>query len=101
MSRIAKSARPASSSFGASVDARRLPDLEVDPLVLVEAACEPRIDPGVDGVRREVEHEGRLPRRARFSAVTSPQPAMAASAEDGRQQRGTLRIRAAEDSCAP
>ena len=60
---------------------------QVDPRVAVVAALERRVDAGVDGVRLEVEDEGRFLGSARFSAI----PAAAGDGgrdEDGRQQRG-------------
>ena len=86
MSRIAKSVRPAASSFGASVDSPGWRICEVDAGVVVEALALRRVDPGVDGVGREIEHERRAFRRARFRAAP-PQPASAGEHEDGRQQR--------------
>ena len=58
MSRIAKSARPAASSFGASVDS---PGWRIvrSILVAVVALALGRVDAGMDRVRREVEHQRR------------------------------------------
>ena len=85
MSRIAKSVRPAASSFGASVDSPGWRTWQVDPGVVVEALSLRGVDPGVDGVGREIEHEARAVRRARFSAA--PAAGGAGEQEDGRQQR--------------
>ena len=86
MSRIAKSVRPAASSFGASVDSPGCVDRQVDPGVAVEALALRRVDARVDRVGGEIEHERRAFRRARFRAA----PAAAGDAgeqKDGRQQR--------------
>ncbi len=86
MSRIAKSARPAASSFGASVDSPGWWIVEVDSGVAVEALGLGRVDPRVDGVGGEIEHQARAFRRARFRAA----PAAAGGAgeqQGGRQQR--------------
>ena len=86
MSRIAKSVRPAASSFGASVDSPGAPDREVDPGPFVEALGLRGVDPGVDRIGREVEHQGRAFRPARFS--TAPAAAGGAGEQQGgRQQR--------------
>ncbi len=60
MSRIAKSARPEASSFGASVDADGSRTVSAIPGVLVVALGERAVDARVHGVRLEVEHERRL-----------------------------------------
>ena len=86
MSRIAKSVRPAASSFGASVDSPGDLDVEVDPGVFVEAFGLRRVDAGVDRVGSEIEHDGRAFRHARFRTA----PAAAGDAgeqQGGRQQR--------------
>ena len=69
MSRIAKSVRPAASSFGASVDSPGCVDRQVDAGVAVEALALRRVDARVGGVRGEIEHQRRADRRARFSAA--------------------------------
>ena len=64
----------------------RLVDRQVDSVVVVEALALRRVDAGVDRVGREIEHQRRALRRARFSAA----PAAAGDAgdqESGRQQR--------------
>ena len=71
---------------------RRLADLELDPLALELAARERRVDPGVDGVRLEVEDEGRLVRGARFSTAVAAGDERECG-EDGRQRRGDSRHR--------
>ncbi len=86
MSRMAKSVRPAASSFGASVDSPGWWIVRSMPGVAVEAFGLRRVDPRVDRVGGEVEHQARAFRRARFRAV----PAAAGDSgeqEDGRQQR--------------
>ena len=87
MSRIANSARPASSSFGASVDADGSRISSSIPARSYSPRASAGVEPGVDRVGREVEHEGRLVRGARFST------AVAAAHErererGGRQRRG-------------
>ena len=62
-----------------------LADLEVDAGVLVVAAALRRVDPGMDGVGREIEHQRRALGRARFSAA--PAAGGAGERQDGRQQR--------------
>ena len=90
MSRIAKSARPVVSSFTLSVEADgRL--TEVDALRAVVVARQRGVDPGVDRVGLEVEHERRgLRRGARTPRARSPQASaaprartVASSAADG------------------
>ena len=64
----------------------RLVDRQVDPGVLVEALAPGRVDPRVDRVGDEIEHDCRAFRHARFRAV----PAAAGDAgeqKSGRQQR--------------
>jgi hypothetical protein len=46
-------------------------DLQVDAAFCVQAVLERRVDPRVNRVGLEVEHQGRLPGGARFSTVLS------------------------------
>ena len=96
MSRIANWALPASSSFGASVDADGCWTLRSMPAVVVEALLPGGVDARVDGVGLEVEHEGRSSqerpvqhRRRRHQR---------GDREGGRQQRSDPLHRPAEDS---
>ncbi len=86
MSRIANSARPAASSFGASVDSPGCWIRSADPGVLVEIFSLRGEDPAVDGVGSEIEHDGRAFRHARFRAIPTAAGG-AGDQEDGRQQR--------------
>ncbi len=61
-------------------------DCEVDAGPLVEALRLRCVDAAVDGVGREIEHEARAFRHARFRAVLSA-AGDAGEQEDGRQQR--------------
>ena len=80
MSRIANSARPRLEQLRGVGRGRWLLHPQVDPRVAVVAALEGRIDAGVDGVRLEVEDEGRFPGSARFSTI----PAAAGTAAETR-----------------
>ena len=60
MSRIAKSTRPVSSSLIESVDGGRRDHVEADAGGAVVVARERGVDPGVDRVGREVEHQRRV-----------------------------------------
>ena len=101
MSMIANSARPASSSFGASVEADGSRTSRSTPRRR-SALLERRVDPGVDRVRLEVEHQGRLSRGARFSTVV---PAARRGGARGRRPPAALRPiasqRVRQDSLAP
>ena len=86
MSRIAKSVRPGGEQLRRVGRFARGLDVEVDPGVFVEAFGLRRVDAGVDGVGREIEHDGRAFRHARFRTA----PAAAGDAgeqQGGRQQR--------------
>ena len=82
----AKSALPASSSFGASVEAPGSRISRSMPSIGELALRLGRVDPGVHGVGNEIEHEGRLLRGARFSTVAAAGH-QAESERDGRQRR--------------
>src|SRR5262249_24371904 len=73
--------------LGAVRRARGLLDVEINTLVVEVAACQCGVDPGMDGVRLEVEDQSRALRRARFSAAPSARREGRAQ-EGGRQQRG-------------
>ena len=92
MSRIAKSARPASQQLRRVGRRGGLAHVQRDALVGERAVGLRLVDAGVDGVRLEVEHEGRLLRGARFRTVVAA-GREAGDGYDGRQQRTTLSIR--------
>ena len=98
MSRIANWALPASSSFGASVDADGCWTLRSMPARSVEALLQGGVDARVDGVGLEVEDEGRSLRSARFSTAAARH--QRGDHEGGRQQRSDPLHRPAEDSLA-
>ena len=85
MSITARSARPASSSFGASVE---LPGSRTSS---ARAVGERRVDPGVDGVRLEVEDERQRtpgPGRVRFSVALAASRRERQERDGDRQRRG-------------
>ena len=75
MSRIARSARPACSSFSASVEALGLRISSVDALGASKPRSDGDVDPGVHRVGREVEQQrGALVRAVAARSGCSPQP---------------------------
>ena len=76
---------PGGEEFRHRAGVAGLAHLEVDAGVVVEAVALRRVDTGVDGVGREIEHERRAIRRARFRAGPAAGPS--GEHEDGRQQR--------------
>ena len=88
MSRMAKSARPVSSSFTESVEAEGANDVEPHALGHVVVSGERGVDPGVNRVRGEVEDEGRLARREVGSTRTRAAAAERRGDQRGEQQSG-------------
>jgi hypothetical protein len=82
------SARRSAAACSASVERARLADREADALGAVVAAVDGEVDPGVDGVRGEVEQQ-RLVVPGRSCPVTVPHPAVrqASSRRNGARRR--------------
>jgi hypothetical protein len=78
---------------------RGLLDVEIGAGLLVVALMQRRVDPGVDGVRLEVENEGRSLGSARFSTASAGRER--GRADGGRQQRDDLLHRSPQDSSPP